>query len=164
MVDRTRIVVSTDGSCLGNPGPGGWACAISESVWAAGASSHTTNNLMELRAVYEALKVLPSTQPVLIQTDSKYVISVFTEWLDGWQARGWRTAGRKPVANRLNIELVADLITDRDIQWLHVRGHQGHAMNEFVDRRARAAATAEKKHEPVPEGPGLWKGWDSNGH
>lgn len=155
MSSLSRLVVTTDGSCLGNPGPAGWAWALSESVWCAGANPRTTNNLMELRAVYEALKALPASRPLVIQTDSQYVISVFTEWMNDWISRGWRTAARKPVANKANIELIAQLLTGRDVEWKHVRGHQGHLMNEFVDRRAHAAATAQKNREPIDEGPGF---------
>lgn len=110
---------------------------------------------MELRAVYEALRAIPPSTPLLIQTDSKYVISVFTEWLDGWIAKGWRTAGKKAVANQTNIRLVYELLRHRDVEWLHVRGHQGHEMNEFVDRRAHDAATAQKVGNIINTGPGL---------
>ena len=110
---------------------------------------------MELRAVFEALRAVPPTQAVLIQTDSKYVISVFTEWIEGWAAKGWKTAGKKPVSNQENIRLIADLLHERDVEWRHVRGHRGHEMNEFVDRRAHDAATAQKLGNPVNKGPGL---------
>ncbi|MFT4283456.1 MAG: ribonuclease H [Protaetiibacter sp.] len=153
MVAGGRLVVATDGSCLGNPGPGGWAWAVDEHVWAAGSNSHTTNNLMELRAVYEALSAIPREIPLLIQADSQYVINVFEKWLPAWRENGWRTSGRKPVASRPNIELIATELDGRDVLWEHVYGHRGHPMNEFVDRRARAAAEAVRDHhrlEPLP--------------
>ncbi|MCW3159596.1 ribonuclease H family protein [Micropruina sonneratiae] len=140
-VSPDRIVVATDGSCLGNPGPGGWAWASEEGRSASGGHPGTTNNLMELRAVYEALKAHDPATPLLIQADSMYVINTFTEWLHGWVARGWRTASKKPVQNRRAIELVATELNVRDVQWEHVKGHAGHALNEKVDLLARGEAT-----------------------
>lgn len=97
---------------------------------------------MELRAVYEALRATPRNIPLLIQTDSSYVIRVFTEWLEGWQASGWMTAAKKPVANRPAIEMIAAELEGRDIVWQHVRGHAGHTENELADELARAVAVA----------------------
>ena len=148
-----RLVVATDGSCLGNPGPGGWAWAVDERRWAAGAHPRTTNNLMELRAVYEALNAADPAQPLLIQADSQYVINIFTKWIDVWRRRGWVNAERKPVANREAIEQIAALLAGRDVQWEHVRGHAGHPLNEFVDLRARAAATAVRDGRLIATGP-----------
>lgn len=149
-----RLVITCDGSSLGNPGPGGWAWVISPDCWAAGGHRDTTNNLMELRAVFEALSATPAQQPLLLQTDSSYVISVFTEWLPGWKARGWRTASRKPVANRQAIMLVEGLLIGRDVQWRHVRGHAGHVENELADMHARAAATSMRDGSPIRTGAG----------
>jgi ribonuclease HI len=140
--DGDRVTLTADGSCLGNPGPGGWAWVFDQTCWAAGAHRRTTNNLMELRAVYEALRAVPREVPLLIQTDSNYVIGVFTQWLQNWQASGWVTANKKPVANRKAIEIIAAELEHRDVQWRHVRGHSGHDMNEFADERAREAAIA----------------------
>jgi len=150
-----RLVVATDGSCLGNPGPGGWAWAVDKRVWGSGGNSHTTNNLMELRAVYQALQAIPPSVPLLIQADSQYVINVFETWLEGWVRNGWRTSSKKPVASRQNIELIASELEGRDLIWEHVYGHTGHPMNEFVDDRARRAAEAMKRNQPVELGPPL---------
>lgn len=103
---------------------------------------------MEMRAVYEVLQAIPD-RPLLIEADSRYVIDVFTQWLPGWIKNGWRTSGRKPVANREAIEATASLLEGRDVIWEHVYGHRGHALNEVVDRRARAAAEAVKAGKPV---------------
>lgn len=148
-----RLTVATDGSCLGNPGPGGWAWAESSTRWAAGAHANTTNNLMELRAVYEALRHLPPDQPLLIQADSQYTINALTKWIHGWRRRGWQTAGRKPVKNQAAIVSIDELLTGRDVRWEYVPGHAGHPLNEFVDLRARAAATAVRDGGPVDCGP-----------
>lgn len=136
----SRTVVATDGSCLGNPGPGGWAWASQDGRSASGGHAATTNNLMELRAVYEALRAHDRTVPLLIQADSMYAINVFTQWLPGWIVNGWRTGAKKPVQNREAIELIAAELETRDVQWEHVRGHAGHALNEKVDALARREA------------------------
>ncbi len=102
----------------------------------------TTNNLMELRAVYEALRAHDPGTPLLIQADSMYVINVFTQWLPGWITHGWRTASKKPVQNRQAIEMIATELETRDVEWQHVKGHAGHALNEKVDALARGEATA----------------------
>lgn len=141
-VTRPRTVVATDGSCLGNPGPGGWAWASADGRSGSGGHAGTTNNLMELRAVYEALRAHDRKEPLLIQADSMYAINVFTEWLPGWIARGWRTASKKPVHNRQAIEMIAAELATRDVRWEHVKGHAGHALNEKVDALARREATA----------------------
>lgn len=134
-------VVATDGSCLGNPGPGGWAWASEDGRSASGGHPRTTNNLMELRAVYEALIAHRGSSALLIQADSMYVINIFTQWLPSWLARGWRTAGRKPVQNRQAIEMIASQLEGRDIRWEHVKGHTGHRLNERVDSLARLEAS-----------------------
>jgi len=155
MIASGRLVVATDGSCLGNPGPGGWCWAVDQNVWGAGGNSQTTNNLMELRAVYEALSAIPHSVPLLIQADSQYVIGIFESWLEGWRANGWRTSSRKPVSSRTNIEMIADRLEGRDVKWEHVYGHTGHPLNEFVDAHAREAAQAMKDRRPIPSVPDL---------
>ena len=135
-----RVVLATDGSCLRNPGPGGWAWATEDGRQGSGGHADTTNNLMELRAVYEALGAFPSDTPLLIQADSMYVINIFTRWLSGWRAKGWKTAAKKPVLNREAIEMFADRLDGRDVRWEHVKGHSGHPLNELVDTLARTAA------------------------
>jgi ribonuclease HI len=135
-----RVTVATDGSCLTNPGPGGWAWASLDGRHGSGGHAGTTNNLMELRAVYELLGAYSADTPLLIQADSMYVINIFTKWLRGWRARGWQTAAKKPVLNREAIELIAERLEGRDIRWEHVKGHSGHPLNERVDTLARTAA------------------------
>ena len=140
--DGDRITLTADGSCLGNPGPGGWAWVLDEKCWAAGGHRRTTNNLMELRAAYEALRATPANVALLLQTDSSYVIQVFTEWVEKWQMSGWVTAAKKPVANQQAIEMILVELEGRDVKWRHVRGHSGHTFNELADGFARRAATA----------------------
>ena len=143
MADQ-RTSVATDGSCIGNPGPGGWAWATEDGRSSAGGHPSTTNNLMELRAVFEALGAFPPHEPLLIQADSQYVIKIFTEWIESWRRRGWLTADRKPVQNQDAIEQIAARLSGRDVLWEHVRGHAGHVLNERVDKLARGAAMAIK--------------------
>ncbi len=140
MPDSERIVVATDGSCLANPGPGGWAWACTDGRHDSGGHAATTNNLMELRAVYEMLGAHDRSAPLLIQADSMYVINIFTRWLPGWRAKGWLTAAKKPVLNREAIEMIAERLAGRDVRWEHVKGHSGHPLNEQVDTLARTAA------------------------
>jgi len=135
---RVRLV--TDGSCLGNPGPGGWAYILrdphgSESMEAAG-EERTTNNRMELTAVIRGLRAAPDAASVLLCADSEYVVKGINEWLAGWKRRGWRKADKKPVVND---DLWADI--DAEMQRLTLtatwtRGHAGHAENEACDRMA----------------------------
>jgi ribonuclease HI len=155
MPEADRLTVAADGSCLGNPGPGGWACATSPQTWRAGGHPGTTNNLMELRAVFEALSAIPAERPLLIETDSQYVIRAFTQWLEGWKRNGWRTSAKKPVANQSAILEVDRLLQGRDVKWQYVKGHAGHVLNEVCDVRARDAATAVRDGKSVDPGPGL---------
>ena len=152
------VVVATDGSCLGNPGPGGWAWYVADDCWAAGGQAATTNNQMEILAVAEALRAIPAHMAVIVEADSQYVISGLTDWIHGWRARGWRTAAGKPVANRQLWEEVAKLMEGRDVTFRHVRGHRGHELNEAADSRARAAATAIQEGNPINHGPGWTHG------
>lgn len=133
----------TDGSCLGNPGPGGWGVRILEpddTIYEFGAAAATTtNNRMELQAVIAALEHL-GQQPLTIYTDSRYVIDGITKWLPGWRRRGWQTAAGTPVKNQALWQHLARLL-HADVRWQHVRGHAGDPNNERVDEIARAFAS-----------------------
>jgi len=144
-MDENRITIATDGSCLGNPGPGGWAWADSDGNHDSGAHPDTTNNLMELRALFEALKSRPSETPLRLQVDSMYVINIFTNWLESWKSNEWKTAGNKPVQNRQGIELINAELAHRDVIWEHIKGHSGHPLNERVDKLARDAALRQQR-------------------
>jgi len=139
-------VVYTDGACSGNPGPGGWAWAVPDGPYASGAEPATTNQRMELTAALEAARALAG--PLRIVSDSTYVVNCFRDrWYDGWQARGWTTSARKPVANRDLWEPLVTLVQERgDVTFRWVKGHSGDPMNDLVDQLAviesRAAASA----------------------
>lgn len=129
----------TDGACRGNPGPGGWGAILryqGRDKELHGGERETTNNRMELTAAIEALKALNESCRVDVYTDSVYVRDGITKWLAGWQARGWRTAAKKPVKNQdLWMEL-ADLVEKHDVHWHWVKGHAGHPGNERADELA----------------------------
>ncbi|MXV99238.1 MAG: ribonuclease HI [Acidimicrobiaceae bacterium] len=136
------MAVYTDGACLGNPGPGGWAWAVPGGEWACGADPHTTNQRMELQAVLEALRELDG--PVEVVSDSTYVVNCFRDrWYEGWKRRGWRNANKKPVANRDLWEPLIELYLSRadEISFRWVKGHSGNEWNEIVDQLAVGAAT-----------------------
>lgn len=137
-------VIYTDGACLGNPGPGGWAALIqlnTDSQMISGRDSSTTNNRMEMQAVIAALEFLDESYTIDLYTDSQYVIRGINEWIATWSSNHWLTANRKPVKNKeLWQELHAQSLKHR-ITWHWVRGHSGNQFNELVDRVARDQAT-----------------------
>lgn len=140
-----ETVVYTDGSCLGNPGPGGWAWAVPDGAWASGAAARTTNQRMEITAVLRALSTLEG--PTLVVSDSTYVVNCFRDrWWAGWQRRGWRNSAGRPVANRELWEPLIELATDpgRPVRFRWVKGHSTDPMNELVDRLAVDAATSQQ--------------------
>lgn len=145
------VTIYTDGSCLGNPGPGGWAAILmygeNERVLAGGAS-HTTNNRMELRAAINALKALKTPCRVALHTDSEYLRNGITGWLQKWIRNGWRTATRKPVKNKDLWKQLLPLVERHEVRWEWVKGHAGHPLNERVDQLAREAIEKAGKDAP----------------
>ena len=137
------IKIYTDGSCLENPGNGGWAAIIiddGKKTQIKGSKKNTTNNQMELLAPIEALKKIPKGSKVQIFTDSKYVKSGITEWINNWKKNGWKTANKQKVKNKdLWVEL--DLLSNQfDIKWNWVKAHSNDKLNNEVDLIAREAA------------------------
>ncbi|TSE25424.1 Ribonuclease HI [Tepidimonas sediminis] len=137
----TDVTIYTDGACKGNPGPGGWGALLragraEKELW--GGEPLTTNNRMELTAVIEALAALKRPCRVHLYLDSEYVRKGITEWLPAWKARGWKTAGRKPVKNEDLWRRLDELVHARghEIHWHWVRGHSGDAGNERADALA----------------------------
>jgi len=138
--------VYTDGACLKNPGPGGWAWAESVERYESGFEPQTTNQRMELLAVIRAVEAHPG--PLRIVSDSTYVVNCFKQrWWAGWRAKGWRNAKGEPVANqdlwRPLIEEVVDL-RPGEIEMAWVKGHSGNVMNELVDQLATGAARSQR--------------------
>ena len=140
-----ETVVYTDGSCLGNPGPGGWAWAVPDGQYRSGAEPRSTNQRMEITA---ALRALEATEgPLLVVSDSTYVVNCFRDrWWEGWRRRGWRNAAGKPVANRDLWEplIEAAVDGDRPVRFAWVKGHSGDPMNDRVDQLALEAAATQK--------------------
>ena len=143
-----HVEIFTDGACKGNPGPGGWGALLRTGTTEkelSGGENPSTNNRMELTAAIRALGALKEPCRVSLHTDSKYVIDGITGWIFGWQRNGWKNAAKKPVANAdLWQELVAAAKPHR-IEWIWVKGHDGHPENERADRLASDAAVAAGK-------------------
>ena len=137
------IKIYTDGSCIGNPGKGGWAAIIlngEKKTEIKGSKKDTTNNQMELLAPIKALKEIPKGSKVQIFTDSKYVKSGITDWIHSWKKNGWKTASKQKVKNKdLWVEL--DILANEfAIKWSWVRAHSSDELNNEVDLLARSAA------------------------
>lgn len=136
----TDVQIYTDGSCSGNPGPGGWAAILIAGDHAkelTGSEKETTNNRMELKAVVESLRALKHPCRATIHTDSAYIANAFNEgWIENWLRRGWKTASKKPVKNKdLWQELLSRMET-HDVHFVKVKGHADDAMNNRADELA----------------------------
>ena len=139
------VDIYTDGACRGNPGPGGWGAVLTAGEHVkeiSGAEPDTTNNRMELTAAIRALKALNRHCQVRLYTDSQYVRTGVTEWLEQWKARDWRTANRKPVKNIDLWQALDAELSRHTIQWHWVKGHAGIPGNEHADRLANEAIDA----------------------
>lgn len=138
-----KVSIYTDGSCLGNPGAGGWGAILRYGKLEkelSGGAENTTNNQMEMMAAIQALEALKSPCMVDLYLDSQYVRQGITEWLEGWKARGWKTADKKPVKNMELWQRLEAATLPHQIKWHWVKGHSGHTENERVDELARKAA------------------------
>ena len=140
---RPQIEIFTDGACSGNPGPGGWGAILHSGEHEKelnGGEAETTNNRMELMAAISALEALKKPSDVVLTTDSVYVKDGITKWLEGWKAKGWKTASKKPVKNQDLWERLDSAIQPHRIDWKWVKGHAGHPENERCDQLAVEAA------------------------
>lgn len=141
------IVVYTDGSAIGNPGPGGYGVVIqrhpeSPALELSGSYGHTTNNRMEMTAVIKALQALQETSsPVVVHSDSRYVVDALTKgWAAGWEKRGWKRSNGQPALNPDLWEQLLPLVRSLDVRFVWVRGHSGNPLNERCDELANTAA------------------------
>ncbi|WP_138505795.1 ribonuclease HI [Nostoc sp. PA-18-2419] len=141
--------IYTDGACTGNPGPGGWGVVVyfsDGSIHEMGdASSHTTNNKMEMQAAIAALEFLQTSQqvqPITLYTDSEYLINCVTKWVKGWKNKGWKKSDGKPVQNQDLLETL-DQLNSEQVKWQYVRGHSGNIGNERCDVIARTYASGK---------------------
>ena len=138
-----RVTIHTDGSCLSNPGPGGWAAILrwrDNEREIVGYEPDTTNNRMELMAAIMRLNAITRAMPIDLHTDSRYVMNGVKEWMPRWKANGWKTASKKPVANQDLWQQLDEAVSRHRIRWHWVKGHAGDELNERCDQLARTAA------------------------
>jgi ribonuclease HI len=139
---RTKVRITTDGACKGNPGPGGWAAileAAGREKILSGAEPLTTNNRMEMTAALMALQALTRPAEVTLVTDSRYLMDGMTQWLAGWKRNGWKNAAKQPVKNADLWAALDEAAKPHRIRWEWVKGHAGHAGNERADALANEA-------------------------
>ncbi|MBW0144834.1 ribonuclease HI [Sphingomicrobium clamense] len=138
-----KVEIFTDGSCKGNPGPGGWGAVLrwnGEERELSGGDIETTNNRMELMAAIEALNALKRPCTVEVTTDSVYVRDGITKWIHGWKKNGWKNAAKKPVKNADLWMALEEAAARHHVTWHWVKGHAGHPENERADELATAQA------------------------
>jgi len=135
-----EIIIYCDGACSGNPGPGGFGCITKrgdKEEELSGGELLTTNNRMELLSAITSLEMIPRRSKITIVSDSQYLIKGMTEWISGWQMKGWINSKKEPVKNKdLWLKLI-NLSKKHSIKWEWVRGHEGHKENERCDYLAR---------------------------
>ena len=141
-----KVQLITDGSCLGNPGPGGWAAILrfnehKKEIF--GSEPHTTNNRMELRAAIEGLRLLKEDCEVEVVTDSEYLKNGITSWIHNWKRRGWVTAAKKPVVNQDLWQALDAEVNRHKVTWTWTKGHASHTDNKRCDELATQAARAQ---------------------
>lgn len=152
-----EIIAAADGSALGNPGPAGWAWYIDDDHWASGGWTHGTNNMGELKAVLDLFEATASRPEAKLRVycDSQYVINSLTKWMPGWKKKGWKKSDGKPVLNRDLLEALDQALTGRDYEFIWVKGHAGHELNEKADSLANGAARAYQEGREPAHGPGF---------
>ena len=138
-----KVDIYTDGACIGNPGPGGWAFVIKysngETKEFSGSEKYTTNNKMELTAAIKAIKYFKKKITINIYTDSKYLKDGITIWIKKWKLNGWKTSNKKNVKNSDLWKLLEEKIQDHEIHWMWVKGHDENIFNEKADMLAKKA-------------------------
>ena len=147
-VDGSAWDVYVDGSCIPNPGPGGYACVVyhtGKETELVGGEAHTTNNRMELMAPIVALETLPARSRITVYSDSTYVIHGITNWIHIWKANGWKNSKRKPVDNQDLWERLDEARQKHDVRWLWIRGHDNVPGHDRADALARAEAERRAK-------------------
>ena len=138
-----KVTIYTDGACSGNPGPGGWgAILMYEDIKKeiSGSKKDTTNNIMEITAVLEALKLLKTECKVKVYSDSAYVVNAFNQgWIENWKKNNWKTSGKDPVKNRELWEELYELTTKHQVEFIKVKGHSDNEFNNRCDFLATSA-------------------------
>lgn len=144
------VEIHSDGACLGNPGPGGWACLLrheKKERELSGGEILTTNNRMELMAAIQGLEALKSSCNVSLYSDSQYVLKGIKEWMPNWIKRGWKNSAGEPVKNQDLWQRLQQAASIHHVSWHWVKGHNGHPDNERVDELARVQAVQIRNSE-----------------
>lgn len=139
MTTKNFVEIFTDGACSGNPGPGGWGVLMrwrDDEKEFFGGEIDTTNNRMELMAAIQGIESISRKTPIILYTDSKYVLDGITKWIHGWKKNGWRTAAKKSVKNGDLWRRLDEALTGHDVDWQWVKGHAGNEGNERADALA----------------------------
>ena len=140
-----KVIIYTDGACSGNPGPGGWGAILQFNEYKkeiSGWKKDTTNNIMEMTAVIEALKLLkyPCNYEVIVYSDSAYVVNAFNNnWIESWKKKNWKNASKEPVKNKELWEELDNLVTKFNVKFIKVKGHSDNEYNNRCDELARMA-------------------------
>ena len=138
-----KVIIYTDGACSGNPGPGGWGAILiynDSKKELSGGNSNTTNNIMEMTAVIEALKILKRPCEVDLYSDSAYVVNAFLQnWVKNWIKNNWKTSGKEPVKNKEIWQELYELTKIHNVKFIKVKGHSDNEYNNRCDELARAA-------------------------
>lgn len=148
----TEIEIHTDGACLGNPGPGGWAALLrcrGVERELCGGEPQTTNNRMELMAAIAALEALTRPCAAVLHSDSQYVLQGISEWMPAWKRKGWKTAAGAAVKNQDLWQRLDAAAHPHRVRWQWVKGHAGHPDNERVDALARIQAQRFRDGAPA---------------
>ncbi|HXS96924.1 MAG TPA: ribonuclease HI [Candidatus Limnocylindrales bacterium] len=143
-----KVQLITDGACLGNPGPGGWACILrykdqTKELW--GSDKQTTNNRMEITAAIKGLRALREGCEVEVVTDSEYLKNGITTWIHGWKKKGWITAAKKPVINQDLWKDLDEQVSRHRTTWTWTKGHANHTDNNRCDELATKAAREQSE-------------------
>jgi ribonuclease HI len=140
--DKQYVEIFSDGACSGNPGPGGYGTILrygEHERELSGYAAETTNNRMEMLGAIAGLEALKQPCQVRLISDSQYLVRGMTEWIDGWQRKGWKNSKKEEVANRDLWERLLELVKKHQVDWVWVKGHDGHLENERCDELARMA-------------------------
>ena len=139
---NNKIIIYTDGACSGNPGKGGWGAVLineGNEKYLSGYDKMTTNNKMELTATIESLKSIKTKSKIELYTDSQYVKNGINSWIINWRKNGWKTASKKPVANKELWIALDECAAKHEVSWFWVKGHAGNKYNEIADELAVTA-------------------------
>lgn len=147
-MNNDKVIIYTDGACSGNPGIGGWGVVLiykdnKKEIY--GSDKDTTNNRMELTAVIQALSILKRKCNIELYTDSQYVKRGITEWINGWKLNNWKTSKKQDVLNKELWQTLDSFVSQHNVKWFWVKGHDNIEFNEKADELARRGIMDIKK-------------------